>query len=98
MPKTSRISWIWIAGTFAAAILFAARDLSFALKLGAEGGWDLDAACASFAALSEGKDPYILKNIETSLPFPYAIVTAYPAKFLCPIHAIWPNAYIIIYL
>src|SRR5262249_48105987 len=46
----------------------------------------------------EGKDPYTISNIGGDLPFPYPILTAYSAKFLCPIHAAWPKAYAIIYL
>ena len=46
-----------------------------------------------------GQGPlYRSEYSEVDLPFPYPIVTAYPAKFLCPIHAIWPKAYVIIYL
>jgi Glycosyltransferase family 87 len=101
--KIDRIAWIWVLATFAIVILFAARDLSFLFfqRLG-EPGWDLRVACASFAALSEGKDPYIVSNIggDPSFPaaIPYAIVAAYPAKFLCPIDAVWPKAFVIIYL
>src|SRR5713226_4822875 len=94
--KIDRIAWIGLLATFAIAVLFAARGLSFAFfKVG---GWDLDLVCASFAALSEGKDPYILANIGGTLPFNYGIATAYPAKFLCPIQAAWPKAYVIVYL
>jgi Glycosyltransferase family 87 len=101
--KIDRLAWIGVLATFAIAILFAARDLSFAFKH--VDGWDLDQLCAQFAALSEGKDPYIAANIRDYVPSidnpnvaPYPIVAAYPAKFLCPIHAAWPNAYVFIYL
>jgi len=96
--KIDRIAWIGVLATFAIVVLFAARDLSFAFKLESGFGWDLRMLCASFAALSEGKDPYTISNIGGDLPFPYPILTAYSAKFLCPIHAAWPKAYAIIYL
>jgi Glycosyltransferase family 87 len=92
-----RIACIGVIATFVIAVLLATRDLSFVFfEVGA--GWDLRVLCASFAALSEGKDPYILANIGSNLAFPYPIVTAYPAKFLCPIQVAWPKAYVIIYL
>jgi Glycosyltransferase family 87 len=94
--KIDRIAWIGVLATFAIAVLLAARDLSFAFFH--VGGWDLRLVCASFAALSEGKDPYMLANIGGRLPFNYGIATAYPATFLCPIQAVWPKAYVIIYL
>jgi hypothetical protein len=101
--KTDRLARIGVLATFAIAILFAARDLSFAFKHVA--GWDLDVVCAQLAALSGGKDPYIAANIRDHLPSidyaiaaPYPIVAVYPAKFLCPIHAAWPNAYLFICL
>jgi Glycosyltransferase family 87 len=101
--KIDRLAWIGVLATFAIAILFAARDLSFAFTHVA--GWDLDLVCAAFAALSEGKDPYIAANlgdhlpsIDNPTPAPYPILAVYPAKFLCPIHAAWPNAYVFIYL
>jgi hypothetical protein len=107
--KTNRIAWIGVLATFAIVILVAALNLSIVFTFGPVAGWDLDFLCASFAALSEGKDPYIVSNIGANLSFPYAlspyalstpypIVTAYPAKFLCPIHAAWPQSYVIIYL
>src|SRR5262245_10610653 len=97
--KRDRIAWIGVFSTFAIAILFAARDLyrSFAFfKVG--WGWDLRMMCAGFAALSEGKDPYVVANIGGDLPFPYPILTAYSATFLCPIQAAWPKAIVLIYL
>jgi hypothetical protein len=96
--KINRIDRIGILATFAIAILVAALNLSIVFKYGPRAGWDLDVLCAAFAALSEGKDPYIVANIGGGISFPYAIVAAYPAKFLCPIHTAWPQAYVIIYL
>jgi hypothetical protein len=95
--KVDRIARIGLLVTFAIAGLFAGRDLSYAFKLGARAGWDLRALCVAFAALSEGKDPYSVA-VEGNLALPYAIVTTYPLKFLCPIDAAWPKAYVIIYL
>src|SRR5215468_6966690 len=82
--KIDRLAWLGVLATFAVAILFAARELSIAFKLTPADGVDLRVVCASFAALSEGKDPYLV-NIGGGLSFPYAIVMVYPAKFLCPI-------------
>ena len=97
--KVYRIDRIGVLTTFAIVILVAALNLSIVFKYSPGGlGWDLDLVCAAFAALSEGKDPYIVANIGESLPFSYPIVTSYPAKFLCLIHAAWPQAYVIIYL
>jgi hypothetical protein len=96
--KVYRIDRIGVLTTFAIVILVAALNLSIVFKHGPGGGLDLDTLCAAFGALSEGKDPYIVANIGGGLSFPYAIVTAYPAKFLCPIRAAWPQAYVIIYL
>ena len=91
--KIDRIAWIGVLSTFAIAVLFAARDLYRLFAFFKVGwGWDLRMMCAGFAALSEGKDPYIVANIGGDLPFPYPILTAYPAKFLCPIQAAWPKA------
>jgi Glycosyltransferase family 87 len=95
--KTARIAWIGVLATFAIVGLLAARDLAYAFKLGEGIGWDLRALCAAFAALSEGMDPYYVVS-EGGLSLPHAIVPGYPAKFLCPIHAAWPRAYVIIYL
>jgi hypothetical protein len=91
----NRIAWIGVLATFTIAILVAAHKLYFLVRFGAV-GWDLDVLCASFAALSEGKDPYILANIGGQLPFGYPILTAYPAKLLCPIRAAWPHVYEIV--
>jgi Glycosyltransferase family 87 len=81
---------------FAIVGLFATRDLASPFNLGGGIGWDLRVLCAAFAALSEGKDPYYV--VTEGLSLPHAIVPAYPAKFLCPMHAARPRAYVIIYL
>jgi Glycosyltransferase family 87 len=96
--KINRIDQIGILATFAIVILVAAYNLQIVAKFDSSTGWDLDLVCAAFAALSEGKDPYIEANIGESLAFSYPIVPAYPAKFLCPIHAAWPHAYVMVYL
>jgi len=94
----NRIAWIGVLATFTIVIWVAAYNLQIVAKFDSSTGWDLDMLCRSFAALSEGKDPYIVANIGGSLQFPYPIVTAYPATFLCPIHAAWPHAYVMVYL
>ena len=94
----NQIACIGILATFVIVILVAAYNLAIVAKFDSSTGWDLDMLCRSFAALSEGKDPYIVANIGGSLQFPYPIVTAYPATFLCPIHAAWPHAYVMVYL
>ena len=94
----NQIACIGILATFVIVILVAAYNLAIVAKFDSSTGWDLDMLCRSFAALSEGKDPYIVANIGGSLAFPYPIVTAYPAKFLCPVHAAWPHAYVMVYL
>ena len=94
----NRIAWIGVLATFTIVILVAAYNLQIVAKFDSSTGWDLDMLCRSFAALSEGKDPYIAANIGWSGGFPYPIVTAYPATFLCPIRAAWPHAYVILYL
>lgn len=86
----------WLVAMFAIAALFAAREFSLLFKVG-EMGRDLQVVCAALAAVSEGKDPYTLANIGGTLPFPLAIVTAYPAKFLCHIRDAWPQGYIVVY-
>ena len=99
--KTARIAWIGVPATFAIVGLSAAHEgLLLSRALGTNfHGRDLRSLCAFFTALAEGKDPYIVANIRGGdLTLPNAIVTAYPAKFLCPIHAVWPKAYVIIYL
>jgi hypothetical protein len=96
--KINRIDRIGILATFAIVILVAALNLSIVFKYGPRAGWDLDTLCTAFGALSEGKDPYVAANIGGGLSFPYAIATAYPANLLCPIHAAWPQVYMIIYL
>ena len=93
----NRIAWIGILATFTIVILIAAHNLSIVVKFDSS-GWDLDVVCASFAALSEGKDPYFVANIGGTLGFNYAIIAAYPATFLCPFRAGWPDAYVIVYL
>jgi glycosyl transferase family 87 len=93
--KIERITWIGVFATFAIVSLSAAYE---GLHLPRMRGNDLRVLCASFTALAEGKDPYIVPNIGGDLSFPYAIITAFPAKFLCPIHAVWPKAYVTIYL
>ena len=95
----NRIDRIGVLATFTIVILVAAYNLQIVAKFDSSTGWDLDMLCASFAALSEGKDPYIVANIGVGgLVFPYPIVSAYPATFLCPIRAAWPHAYVIVYL
>jgi Glycosyltransferase family 87 len=96
VTKTDRIPWIGVLAMFAIVGLFATRDLASPFNLGGGIGWDLRVLCAAFAALSEGKDPYYV--VTEGLSLPHAIVPAYPAKFLCPMHAARPRAYVIIYL
>jgi Glycosyltransferase family 87 len=94
----NQIAWIAVLATFTIVILVAAYNLQIVAKFDSSTGWDLDMLCASFAALSEGKDPYIVANIGGALYFSYPIVSAYPATFLCAIHAAWPHAYVMVYL
>ena len=94
----NRTAWIAFLATFTIVILVAAYNLQIVAKFDSSTGWDLDMLCRSFAALSEGKDPYIAANIGWSGGFPYPIVSAYPATFLCPIRAAWPHAYVMVYL